>query len=80
MTQPEHNPKAATALTKPNLEKIPPISNTKLETFVQTRDNLERLALGIPSRAPQTDMKVTLESWEEEWERIEQGINKYVAV
>jgi hypothetical protein len=71
MTQPEHNQATRTPLTKPNLEKVSHISTTKLETFVQTPENSERLALGIPSRAPRTDMKATLESWEEQWEVLQ---------
>jgi hypothetical protein len=61
----------ASALTKDNLEKVPLVSTTKLETFVQTSENSERLALGGPT--PRTDMKATLESWERQWERTERS-------
>jgi hypothetical protein len=75
MTQPKHNPTTSTPLTKRNLEKVSRTSTTKLETFIQTSEISERLALGIPSRAPQTDMKATLESWEEQWGSIAEGAN-----
>jgi hypothetical protein len=68
MTQYKHNPITTTPLTRPNLEKVPLVSPTKLETFTQTYDHSERLALGDPT--PRTDMKATLESWERQWEAL----------
>jgi hypothetical protein len=73
MTQPEHDPTTTTPLTRPNLKRVPPVSTTKLETFVHTYEHSERLALGDPN--PRRDMKATLESWEQQWKRIEKGAN-----
>jgi hypothetical protein len=76
MTQPSHHPPATTPsqtpLTKPNLTQIPPTSSTKLETFVNTYENSEKLALGDPS--PRSNMEEVLKSWEEQWETIDRGV------
>jgi hypothetical protein len=81
MSQSKHKPTTTTTttpLTKPNLEKVPPISTTKLEMFTQTYHHSERLGLGDPT--PRTDMRELLESWERQWGRTEKGANNNKAV